>query len=45
MYSFEGMMINEFGGGVTLRCEDNELTPPTDIAIAEYQGSQVLYYY
>lgn len=44
MYSLEGMMINEFGG-VTVRCDNDELIPPSDIAISEYQGSQVYSYY
>lgn len=33
-------MINEFGG-TQLRCADDELVPPAQIANSEYQGSRV----
>lgn len=42
-WGFEGLIINEFGGGIEFTCTADQLIPPASVAIAEFQGSQVRY--
>ncbi len=40
-WAFEGLLINEFGGGISVFCREAEMVPPLLVATQPFQGSQV----